>query len=842
MPRKYLVLVSVALGFAMLVAGPVLASTLHRSASELAAAVESRAARTDFAQLTTFGDAAMRRNDREGLNRLYHVAWTFLNQGDFKSTALWNTRLEQAAQRQGDKRYVTIAHLNALSMDYTKGDTSVVDEMRSLASSETDWFTKAHATRLYALALTEQDRIGEALAILTDVESRIPANAPYAATAHGGIWEMVGIGLMKLNDLEGAASAFGRFEIDYSDPAYPRPDFDSLYNLATLSARLGDVEIARKMADAHHRLVLRANTPGLSAYDAMLCAVVADARDDAAAVLECLKPYGRDLGSADFLAGSLLPIRAVAYARLGKVAEARRDREEVVPLVRRGILRADSGSQLERVDAEILFAEGRTAEAYVKLRTFDQARAFRAASVFGSGIRQVTGDMQEKLDKRRAQLETARANTVLQRDVIRSQSWIVGIAAVFFLSAAAAMVWQFRLLRHLRAARRRADIANRSKSEFLANMSHEIRTPLNGIVAMADTLTRSRLKPREQEMVQVIRSSGITLERLLSDILDTARIESGQVTIEPVPFDLGEAVRSVGLLWAPRAEERGVALSIRLDPALETTIIGDPVRFHQILTNLVSNALKFTENGSVQVDGTLLAPDRMRFTVTDTGVGFDDVEKARIFARFQQADGSITRRFGGTGLGLAISRDLSELMGGSMDCRSRPGEGASFWFDLPLELAPEGVTADAGVQSRDAEVAARGLRILLADDHPANRKVVEIMLAETGAILTAVEDGRQAVDCFGREPFDLILMDMQMPVMDGLSATRAIRTLEAARGMGRTPLVMLTANALAEHVEAGRQAGADSHLAKPITIATLFGAIEAALSSTAEMTEQAAVA
>ncbi|MDB5421408.1 MAG: histidine kinase [Brevundimonas sp.] len=839
MPRFSLVLVAVVLGVAT--SGPAWAASPQRSAHDLAAAVEQRAASTDFSRLTAFGEAAMRTPNREHLNRLYHVAWIFLNQGDFDKATFWNDRLDHAAQGLKDERYITIARLNRLAIRYDQGDAAAAETMRGLATTEQDWFTRAHATRLYALALVDEDRIGEGLKQLAEVDSRIPSGDPYAATAHAGVWEVIGIGLMRLNDLQGAATAFGRFEIDYANPAYPRPDFDSLYNLARLSAQLGDVETANQFAAAHQRLAERAKLKSLSVYDANLCAMVADARDDARAVLECLEPFGRDLGNAAFLAGKLLPLRAIAYARLGRVDEARADRDEIRRREAAGSFREDSFSRLPRVEAEILFAEGRTQEAYQMLRAYDRAAAFSSAQLFSAGIRQVTGDMQEQLDERRAQLDTARANTSLQHEVIRAQNWIVGIGIVFFLSAIAAMVWQFRLARSLRAARFRADLANTSKTEFLANMSHEIRTPLNGIVAMADTLQRSNLADREQEMVEVIRSSGITLERLLSDILDSSRIESGKVTIEAVPYHLGEAVRSVGLLWAPSAEAKGVDLSVNLDPALDLMIVGDPVRLRQVLTNLVSNALKFTEAGSVHVNGSPTPEGRMRFTVTDTGLGFDDAQKARIFARFQQADGSITRRFGGTGLGLAISRDLIEMMGGSMDCRSRPGEGAVFWFELPLEPAPEAAHAEAAVVDV-AETETQGLRILLADDHPANRKVVEIMLSESGVELTVVEDGKQALDAFSKRSFDLVLMDMQMPVMDGLTATRAIRELEQARGQARTPLVMLTANALPEHVEAGRQAGSDGHLAKPITMATLFAAINATLGASDGSDDQAEAA
>jgi CheY-like chemotaxis protein len=246
-----------------------------------------------------------------------------------------------------------------------------------------------------------------------------------------------------------------------------------------------------------------------------------------------------------------------------------------------------------------------------------------------------------------------------------------------------------------------------------------------------------------------------------------------------------------------------------------------------VLTNLVSNALKFTSEGRVRISVSAMDHDRVSFRVSDTGVGFDAAQKARIFSRFQQADGSITRRYGGTGLGLAISSALVGLMGGRLDCDSTPGEGSVFWFDIPLPRVQE--PSSPGADAPAVEVSAGPMRVLLADDHPANRKVVEIMLSATPMELVAVENGRQAVEAFAAGGFDLVLMDMQMPVMDGLTATAEIRKLEAAREAPRTPVIMLTANAMAEHVAAGRAAGADGHLAKPITMDSLFSAIEAVL-------------
>ncbi|KQY32992.1 hypothetical protein ASD21_22160 [Caulobacter sp. Root1455] len=375
----------------------------------------------------------------------------------------------------------------------------------------------------------------------------------------------------------------------------------------------------------------------------------------------------------------------------------------------------------------------------------------------------------------------------------------------------------------LRVALEQAEQASLAKSAFLANMSHEIRTPLNGIVAGADLLAKDDLSPRARELVDIIQTSTQSLERLLSDILDVVRIEAGQVVIENGPFHLGDAARSIAALCALRAEEKGVLVETRLAAGADLTVTGDSARLRQVLTNLLSNAVKFTDQGQVTLDIAPGTNGATRFSVTDTGIGFDAAEKSRIFDRFQQADTSFTRRFGGSGLGLAIARELVERMGGALSCDSTPGVGSTFWFELPLPADHDTATPSA---PHDDVASMAGIpRILVADDHPTNRKIVELMLADLAEIFIA-ENGREAVDVFKVSGPDLILMDMQMPVMDGLTAVREIREREASDGGGRVPIIMLTANARPEHIRASRDAGADLHLEKPITSAVLFAAID----------------
>ncbi|MDB5460269.1 MAG: sensor hybrid histidine kinase [Caulobacteraceae bacterium] len=374
----------------------------------------------------------------------------------------------------------------------------------------------------------------------------------------------------------------------------------------------------------------------------------------------------------------------------------------------------------------------------------------------------------------------------------------------------------------LRAALQAAQQASEAKSAFLANMSHELRTPLNGIVAGADMLAQAGLPARAGELVDLIRTSSEALDRLLSDVLDIARVESGQIILATEAFHLGETVRSVAALFGLEAERKGLELKVDLAPSLDQVVMGDMVRLRQVLSNLMSNAVKFTQRGRIVLEAARTEAGAARFTVTDTGIGFDPAAKERIFGRFQQADDTFTRQYGGAGLGLCISRELVGLMDGTLDCDGRPGEGACFWFEIPLPA--EAGDRPAGREARAPRPEA-GLRILMADDHPRNRQVVQLMLDGVAEVV-AVENGAEAVAAFRREAFDLVLMDVQMPVMDGLAAVREIRTLEAARGGGVTPVIMLTANVLPEHMVQSAEAGADLHLGKPVTLRSLFAAIE----------------
>lgn len=377
----------------------------------------------------------------------------------------------------------------------------------------------------------------------------------------------------------------------------------------------------------------------------------------------------------------------------------------------------------------------------------------------------------------------------------------------------------------LAEALEQARSANVAKSRFLATMSHEIRTPLNGIIAVTDALSRTELGPKQAEMAALIRSSSETLQILLSDILDLARIEAGQMKLSNAPFDLVRLIDETQSLYANAANEKGVQFHCHIAPEARTWVMGDAVRTRQILNNLLSNAVKFTSEGQISLNVSR-SDGNIFIRVDDTGIGFEPRQLSYLFGRFAQADEQITRRYGGSGLGLSICAELADMMGGSVKGNSQPGLGSSFTVSLPLERItppnPDPMLDRPRLSTDAPKPASDRLRVLLADDNATNRRVVHLILDARQFDIVEVEDGQQALDIAFESPFDLILMDMQMPVMDGLTATRLIREREMAEGRPRIALIMLTANAMPEHVTASLEAGADAHLAKPFNVSQIL--------------------
>ncbi len=379
-------------------------------------------------------------------------------------------------------------------------------------------------------------------------------------------------------------------------------------------------------------------------------------------------------------------------------------------------------------------------------------------------------------------------------------------------------------------ARRQAEAASQAKTDFLASMSHELRTPMNAVLGAADLLGRTDLTDEQREHLAMLSDGGAVLMHVLNDVLDLAKIEAGKLLIDPTNADVHDFARRCAALWRPRAEDKGLAFSLSISPDTPQFVIIDTIRTGQILFNLISNAVKFTERGQVSLTlgATVLAQGaaQLTFAVLDTGLGMDLAVQQSLFTAFQQGDRSTSRRFGGTGLGLAISQKLASMMGGLIRVESMAGEGSTFTLRVPCALGEYAAPVEAA-QPEPRDTLGPDIRILVAEDNLSNQRIIDLFLKPLGAQVTIVADGAQALDALARGRFDLVLMDMQMPIVDGLEATRRLRG--GGGPNADVPVLALTANVMESHREACRRAGMTGYIAKPIDARALLVSVVSAI-------------
>jgi signal transduction histidine kinase/AmiR/NasT family two-component response regulator len=779
------------------------------------------------------GKRALRERGQARLYGLWRVLYAYKSNQIPARFEAWAGEAREAARRDNDTTLANLVDLETIAYRHeTRGYR---------AFTEADWtrFMTASGPDIRLMAGIERVRhlgqIGrwaqaarQAADLTTDLEKRGRIAQPLLAELH----QVHSYTLSDIGDKEGALDHMAQAaRLDERDAFYIRK-IERIYDIAYTAAELGELDAAERFAALHHHMTTADGDRSLLTWDRFLCARIAAQREAPAKVLACLAPAAANLAAPDRrLQVLMLAQRALAQAQLGRAAEARADLARLRAMPESLAPRDPHAEAL--IEAYIDQAEGRGADAFRKLDAWRRLDTQEATRAHSRSITEMSSALDSELRAKRDESRRLTEEIRLSRSLARASVVIALLLGVLVAGGVAWAVHQRRASRRFKDAQEHAEAANKAKSAFLAVMSHELRTPLNGMLGVGQALRAGSLTQEQRDQVDLIMDSGDTLLVLLNDILDLSKIEAGKLEIAPTVGDIVQTCARLVGGYQPTAREKGVDLAFKLESEAPGLLMFDGVRVRQCLTNLVSNALKFTTHGKVEVGLACYPTDdgrvRVRLRVADSGIGMNAATVAKLFRAFVQADASTTRNFGGTGLGLNITRRLVEMMRGEIRVESEEGVGSVFTIEMLVDIAEPSELPVFEHESGDEDagyVALQGRRVLVVDDHPVNRRVIRLFLEPFECDLVEAENGQQALDALEGQPVDLVLMDVNMPVMDGLEATRRLRRDPR---FARLPVIALTADVMSAQIKTCLEAGCDAHVAKPIDLRNLLSAMDRCL-------------
>ena len=797
--------------------------------------LESSYQRSDVREIEAYGRAALRMRGPDRLYALWSVLFVYKDHMVYDKLRAWIATVRSTARAEHDVGLAAFADFFQFSLEQ--------DGSRSAEGPPADWsrFLDHSGPDIRLMALVEVighyvdahqwSRASEsALAGLSESDTRGPRAWPVKAELH----QHYANALSAMGDTEGAIDQVLLATSLDRQVRLRTQDLARIYDLANMAADAGELDVADHLARIHFRLAKTSNGPNPRFWTRYLCASVADAREEWGRVIGCTRDLAVELAHPrTSTAARLLAYRALARARLGDVAGARSDLATMERPMDNSIPRDPQMEDLIRI--YIAEASGDRQQAFAALdrRRREDRRASEIAH--RRGVSEVVAALDNELRRKRA--ESAQLAKAVEIGHRLTLAWSL-IAALLGTLILGGLGWSLHLRRisdRLRIASEQADAANEAKSRFLAVMSHELRTPLNGLLGMAQVLRSTPLTAEQRDLVETLEDSGGALLAILNDVLDLAKIESGHIEIVPEAADVRVICESVIAVYSFTATERGDRIEFQVEGEFPERLMFDALRVRQCLANLLSNAIKFTKNGVISVRLSVSPDahgrgDRVRVDVADSGIGMNPQTLQKLFGAFIQADASITRQYGGTGLGLNITQRLARMMGGEVTVESREGLGSVFTLTFQADTPPSDFPVADGALGRsvgNVDIGSRhggpeGLKVLVVDDHPTNRKVAHLFLTQFGCEVIEAHNGQAALDCLAAGHIDLVLMDVNMPVMDGLEATRRIR---AHPRWAALPVIALTADAGKQDIETCLVAGMNAHLAKPIDAGALLALI-----------------